>query len=70
MRRTSRTESREDVAAACCCTAALSSAFSCSPTGLLGGEDVPGLRYRAAEDMVVVLGGADVYIEVFAQDRR
>lgn len=55
MRRTSRTERRFDVAAACCLTAALSSALSCSPTGLgsLGAAAAAGFRYRAGVDIVV-----------------
>lgn len=57
MRRTSRKERRFEVAAACCLTAALSSALSCSPTGLgplEGGAAAAGFRYRAGVDIVVV----------------
>jgi hypothetical protein len=66
MRRTSRTERREEVAAACFLTAALSSAFSCSPTGFEGVVGA-GLRYRAAgvEDIAVV--GQEMVVVAFGR---
>lgn len=62
MRRTSRKERRFEVSTACCLTAALSSALSCSPTGLGSLRDaaVVGLRYRAGVDIVVVGCEADL----------
>jgi hypothetical protein len=69
MRRISRTERRDDVAAACCLTACFSSALSFSPTELgavVGGEGVLSVawrRYRAA-DIVEVCGGVCEFVSI------